>query len=892
MNLKHFLLATALLGASASATAASYAVWPAATDGETQIPVEFNHWWNFKSEELTVGGVNATKCGSADGSNAASSGWLTTEAMAFDFSQLANLDLTFDARIDGAGQWSIRLTGGGVESDVTIAVPADGEFHKVRYNVTDNWPGVAAKWAAGEANGKGTFTFALVGNNLNAESAIYFTNVRYVNAIPQPALTAEVTDITPTSAKLTYSATFPEGYTNTSVTVNGVAADGTELLLSDLTPKTEYTYTVVASGEYDGVTYTAEKVVKFTTAREAGDIPVWYGTTEIEGFSAEYSITYNADKTLTVNAIIETEKETVVADRNFFIFDGIPGGEWLKLIDDGTGKLTGTTTNTFEDGSTIQWRWYVVIQSGGVYQKDEKYVVGSENEAPLAIRVKASAQNITFESAEIAYEVSAPAGKSYKVYYKVADGEAVEATANPIALTGLAERTEYTYEVYAVLTDGDTTLESRHTTVSFKTPAADAYDHVYADLFSTEVKNVFFPGEDESMRRSIFVTIPWSIIYYADGTAVYSADLSSISNVVGLVPQIYWNGFKSLTLNNATGLHEYNFGAQELDGGTAISHYFAYAGGVVDVRTAYTNWGMEMEAPEIGEAERLNLSASKSMVLVGEKVLLSAVATDAEGHYLPADDVTFTVEGGEYNLNGAALTLINHKGTRHITASCGEFTATIDVTAFASTEATNIASGLIGVTDDKIKGGDVKNVTDADRNSQLEWACEETEEHYFVLDLCNGDDASDGYYVEAIDVYFEGAYASEFSVTLSSTAPAELGTNGASSLAAATEDVVFTNEKADTQHYFAQDPKGAHRYVTLRTTKALNTEWGIKLRDLKVYGTVAEPSSVTTGVENVAVEDTDAAVEYYNLNGVRVENPAAGLYIRRQGNKVTKVLVK
>ena len=42
----------------------------------------------------------------------------------------------------------------------------------------------------------------------------------------------------------------------------------------------------------------------------------------------------------------------------------------------------------------------------------------------------------------------------------------------------------------------------------------------------------------------------------------------------------------------------------------------------------------------------------------------------------------------------------------------------------------------------------------------------------------------------------------------------------------------------------------------------------------------------------MAVEDTDGAVEYYNLNGVRVENPAAGLYIRRQGNKVTKVLVK
>ena len=38
--------------------------------------------------------------------------------------------------------------------------------------------------------------------------------------------------------------------------------------------------------------------------------------------------------------------------------------------------------------------------------------------------------------------------------------------------------------------------------------------------------------------------------------------------------------------------------------------------------------------------------------------------------------------------------------------------------------------------------------------------------------------------------------------------------------------------------------------------------------------------------------DENAPVEYFNLQGIRVENPAAGIYIRRQGSKVTKVLVK
>ena len=45
------------------------------------------------------------------------------------------------------------------------------------------------------------------------------------------------------------------------------------------------------------------------------------------------------------------------------------------------------------------------------------------------------------------------------------------------------------------------------------------------------------------------------------------------------------------------------------------------------------------------------------------------------------------------------------------------------------------------------------------------------------------------------------------------------------------------------------------------------------------------------GVENVVV-DANAPVEYFNLQGVRVAEPANGIFIRRQGNKAVKVLVK
>ena len=50
---------------------------------------------------------------------------------------------------------------------------------------------------------------------------------------------------------------------------------------------------------------------------------------------------------------------------------------------------------------------------------------------------------------------------------------------------------------------------------------------------------------------------------------------------------------------------------------------------------------------------------------------------------------------------------------------------------------------------------------------------------------------------------------------------------------------------------------------------------------------------VTGKIDNAISDieaDVNAPVEYFNLQGVRVANPENGLYIMRQGNKVTKVI--
>lgn len=52
---------------------------------------------------------------------------------------------------------------------------------------------------------------------------------------------------------------------------------------------------------------------------------------------------------------------------------------------------------------------------------------------------------------------------------------------------------------------------------------------------------------------------------------------------------------------------------------------------------------------------------------------------------------------------------------------------------------------------------------------------------------------------------------------------------------------------------------------------------------------VTTQANAQTGVDSITVDDENVPVEYYNLQGIRVENPANGIFIRRCGTTVTKV---
>lgn len=910
---KSLLLAAALLTSAMTFAQTRYVVWSGdeLTADETQIPTDTYGWYALDpvsvEDATSAEGNSLLWKADKNGPNASAGIYVGDNGHRFNMNLLAPMDLVFNAKVSGAGTWVLRLTGKDTgDVDYTLDTPADGEWHEVRLNIEKLFKNAYTAWmkaSEDEAFCQG-YVFALVGSGLSADAEVYTSNIRYEAAIAMPEITAEASNVTATSADVTYAVTFPEGYTNTKVTVNGEAAEASATLnLTGLTPKTAYTYTIIAEGEMGGQVFKAEKVVTFTTLREEGDSSVWYGnidgeTTQLTNtynVSVNYSITYNTDKTITVKA--ETfgfeQIDGNVGHKISFV-NGIKE-EWKVMTQEGDYYVY-TTEGTAEEGSTVEfffWFEYPNGVFGGNYHVI--YVAGSENEKPSAApRVTAKVQNITFNSAEIAYTLTPETVENgtVKVYYKTVDGDAVEAAANPIVLSGLEEMTAYAYEVWAVAEidlngDGvitaDEMLESAHAKVEFKTPSENARDIVYADWANVEFKT----------NPVIYASLPWQVTYKAEGTALYEIDLSEIEGKIpGMVPRIYWNGFKDLSKNAETGMYEYNFGAQEMDAETAISHYIAYAGGVYDSRCKYTKWGMEQVRPELGEAVSLALSAAKLTVKAGEEVALSVVSKDAAGHYLPVDAVEYTMfpETGTI-VNGVFSSDL--KGKYEITATAGTQSAKTSVHVIAAPEAEDLVAGVAGTTDTDniIENTKVENATDGNEGTELRWGCGETEEHYLIFDLAK--DGVPGYYIECVDLLFEGAYATEFTVTLSNTRPSELEPVVAAYAAdteAAKEDRVFTPEANGTRHVFINDPEGYHRYVTLRTSKALNTGWGIKVKEMKVYGTDAK-SNTQTGIEDI-VEDANAAVEYFNLNGIRVANPENGLYIRRAGSKVEKVFIR
>lgn len=94
---------------------------------------------------------------------------------------------------------------------------------------------------------------------------------------------------------------------------------------------------------------------------------------------------------------------------------------------------------------------------------------------------------------------------------------------------------------------------------------------------------------------------------------------------------------------------------------------------------------------------------------------------------------------------------------------------------------------------------------------------------------------------------------------------------------------VYTVKKADLYE--------GKRYVGNVPFVAVNDDNYLRQHPESILFNVKIPEQGESGVALPTVDNADAPVEYYNLQGVRAAEPSHGLYILRQGNTAVKVIL-
>ena len=123
---------------------------------------------------------------------------------------------------------------------------------------------------------------------------------------------------------------------------------------------------------------------------------------------------------------------------------------------------------------------------------------------------------------------------------------------------------------------------------------------------------------------------------------------------------------------------------------------------------------------------------------------------------------------------------------------------------------------------------------------------------------------------------------------------------------------IYNNDKSHPCHEItggwpgkAMVKNGDYYEITIETDGALDecnvifnsgsgqqSDDNVKVRNYGVY--TSKGDTGLSGVSTiVACDDSDAPVEYYNLQGVRIEHPTnAGVYLVKKGNKVSKIIIR
>lgn len=632
---------------------------------------------------------------------------------------------------------------------------------------------------------------------------------------------------------------------------------------------------------------------------------VWYGSAEAtasrEGkeynITVSYALTANEDGTLSVEATFEGTDGLECGHKLHVFSQSVGYDKYMELTYDEAAECwKGTTDNTatFELGKAFDALHFWLEYPGGVVGPAiAGYVFGASNDKPVAtptLRLTASAGDITATGASIAYTLRASSEFDGTEVAVLCNGALV--TENPVVLTGLTPSTEYTYTLKAVANIAGTDYESNEAVVKFRTIRDGATAAVWHGRADGMLANAYYTDETPADKRSLPVSIDVEASYNPDMTITFTASVITEKPVTGMVApnivavgeprrdnqpdHVAMEGTYEKSTFTTTGTYE------EGDRMAWFTFDIIYADGgntnIGSLNNQYTV-GQENSPVEVGEPAAIEIMLPKTSLKVAETVPATVVLRDAAGHYVFGRDVTLTSNSAAFGVEGFYVTAAD-KGSATITATCGELTATVDMACVVSADSKALGGTVTGDVD----GIDYSLIVDGNEGTQIEWSCAETQAHYAVIDL--GSDKI----VEAVELVWEGASAKEYTVTLMSGGAPEETVFRAPSTGeyTMTETAGIGGAGVTARRLFAVEGEGhSTRYVRIDTKAAYEPTWGIKLKEVSVMG--KDKPGYIDGID----ADASAETEYYNLQGVRVEGEfAPGLYIRRQGNTVAKVVVK
>lgn len=599
----------------------------------------------------------------------------------------------------------------------------------------------------------------------------------------------------------------------------------------------------------------------------------WYGNAEWTSgnltVTFDYTLTALENNHLQVDATIEgLDKVPGLAVLQM----QIGGGGWTTAVKNEDGSYTWVSLDnpTFELGNDVApLHFYFPYESGGVVnQAIDGYKFGAANEKPvkeILPKLTAKAQNITANSAEIAYDVTLPeelTGATVKVYLND-----VEATASPIALTDLTPSTDYSYTMKAVATKDGQDYTGKEVKVEFKTNREATAAKVWHTIKDAFIKNV--P-----------VSIETAIAYNPNSTVTITAIPHCAKAIEGLVWKAcacLLGGDRIMDMTLVDGKYTYTTEATfEENVGLYVYYFAAFAGGDARLDINGYQTGLENDAVAYGEPASIEMNGVPATMIVNESYNVSSIVKDNNGHYLVEKAADCVVEA-PFTLVDGVLTA-TAKGTGHITATCGTATSDIALECFLDSDAQGVHA--INATYEADGGVNAALAFDGDEGTQIEWAPETGAEHYVTVTL------EKEYQIQAVQLVWEGASAKEYTVTLTPAAAA-----GAMQKAAAEPKVFVVNDGAGgagmtpRKNLYNADFSTIPAQTVKLETKTAATVWGIKLKEMKVMG--SEKNDGPTGVEAIEVTP-DTIVDVYNLQGVRVLRDAkvtdiinlpAGIYV-------------